>query len=182
MIHTIHFLCPVMPNTVNQLQERCFSAIANGATQINLHMSSSGGDITSGFTGYNFLKTLPIPVTTFNISNIDSIANVIFLAGSERNANNRARFLLHPFQWGLGGIQTVDHERMREWVSSLDHDLERFIDIFKSEVGDHDWREMIKSSKIINPADALSYGIINHINDALVPNPNGTPTIWWVTG
>ncbi|MEQ4988013.1 ATP-dependent Clp protease proteolytic subunit [Proteus sp. fly-1089] len=178
MIHTIHYLCPVTPNSVSQLQEKCLVAIANGATQLNIHISSSGGDITSGFTAYNFIKSLQIPVTTHNISNVDSIANIIFLAGSNRLANSNARFLLHPFQWGIGGLQTVDHERMREWVSSLDHDLDRFINIFNTEASENNWRDMIKSSTILNPEIALNLNVISGVSDATIANAN---TTWWVT-
>ncbi|QIP21309.1 Clp protease [Enterobacter kobei] len=175
MIHTVHFLCPVNPSTVSLLQNNILSAIAQGATRINLHISSSGGDVTSGFTAYNFIKTLPIPVYCFNISNIDSIANAIFLAGIKRFANHGARFLLHPFQWNFGGMQSVDHERMREWVSSLDHDLDRLVSIFNEETVSAgqftDWRELIRTSSILNPERAATLGLIEGIQEASIESP-----------
>ena len=181
MIHTVHFLCPVNPSTVSLLQNNILSAIAQGATRINLHISSSGGDVTSGFTAYNFIKTLPIPVYCFNISNIDSIANAIFLAGIKRFANHGARFLLHPFQWNFGGMQSVDHERMREWVSSLDHDLDRLVSIFNEETVSAgqftDWRELIRTSSILNPERAATLGLIEGIQEARIVEPNAT---WWI--
>lgn len=181
MIHTAHFLCPVNPSTVSHLQNSCLSALSQGATQINLHISSSGGDVTSGFTAYNFIKTLPIPVHCFNISNIDSIANAIFLAGSRRFSNHGARFLLHPFQWNVGGLQSVDHERMREWVSSLDNDLDRLVALFNEETTAaaelSDWRELIRTSSILTPERALALGIIEGISEATIANPEA---IWWI--
>ncbi|MGU0056679.1 ATP-dependent Clp protease proteolytic subunit [Enterobacter hormaechei] len=58
---------PSYQNTISQLQDRCLTAIANGATEIKIHISSQGGDIAAGFTAYNFLKSLPVNVTTHNI-------------------------------------------------------------------------------------------------------------------
>ncbi|EML2066015.1 ATP-dependent Clp protease proteolytic subunit [Enterobacter hormaechei] len=181
MIHTVHFLCPVNSSTVSILQNNMLSAISQGATQINLHISSSGGDVTAGFTAYNLIKTLGVPVHCFNISNIDSIANAIFLAGSRRFANHGARFLLHPFQWNFGGMQSVDHERMREWVSSLDHDLDRLVSLFNEETAAAgeltDWRELIRTSTILNPERATALGLIEGIQEASIVNPNAT---WWI--
>lgn len=181
MIHTVHFICPVTQSTISTLQSNLLSAIAQGASQINLHISSSGGDVSSGFTAYHFMKSLPVPIHCYNISNIDSIANVIFLAGSRRFSNRRARFLLHPFQWQFGGMTSVDHERMREWVSSLDHDLDRLVALFANETdGDDpaaDWREMIWTSAILSSEKALRLGIIEGIEEASIVETNAT---WWV--
>ena len=96
MLHTIHFLCPVNTATVGQLQNHCLTALSQGATELNIHISSQGGETAAGFTAYNFLKSLPVTVRTHNISNVESIANIVFLAGSERFANPLSRFLLHP--------------------------------------------------------------------------------------
>jgi ATP-dependent protease ClpP protease subunit len=182
MIHTVCFLCSVNVNTISALQNSCLSAISAGATQINLHISSQGGDVASGFTGYNFIKSLPVSVNCYNISNVDSIANVIFLAGNRRFANHGSRFLLHPFQWQFGGAQSVDHERMREWMFSLDYDLDRLVSVFNEETINAselmDWKQLIKTSTIINPERAISLGIINNIEDAIIRDSNFT---WWIT-
>ncbi|WP_208951773.1 ATP-dependent Clp protease proteolytic subunit [Rahnella sp. ChDrAdgB13] len=182
MIHTIHFLCPVNASTVSILQAHCLQALVKGAESINLHISSSGGEVTSGFTAYNFIKTLPIPVNTFNISNIDSIANAIFLAGTQRFANSGSRFLLHPFQWNFGGMQSVDHERMREWVGSLDHDLARLVGIFDKETTNAeergDWNALIRESTILDPERAIALGLIERVEEATIRDANST---WWIT-
>ncbi|HHU9699852.1 TPA: ATP-dependent Clp protease proteolytic subunit, partial [Escherichia coli] len=113
MLHTIHFLCPVNTATVGQLQNHCLTALSQGATELNIHISSQGGETAAGFTAYNFLKSLPVTVRTHNISNVESIANIVFLAGSERFANPLSRFLLHPLLWGFAS-PAADHARLRE--------------------------------------------------------------------
>lgn len=89
--------------------------------------------------------------------------------------------MLHPFQWNFGGMQSVDHERMREWVSSLDHDLDRLVSIFNEETVSAgqftDWRELIRTSSILNPERAATLGLIEGIQEASIVEPNAT---WWI--
>lgn len=179
---TVHFLCPVNVSTVSHLQDQCLKAIGNGATKINLHLSSSGGDTLAGFTAYNFLKSLPIPLVTHNLSNIESIANVIFLAGSERFSNQHARFLFHPLHWGLGGAPTVDHGRLAEWSKCLDDDLKRFVNIFELETQSGRSRvscsDLIETATIVTPEDAARFGITHGTKAATL---EGSTYNWWVT-
>lgn len=177
MLHTIHYLCPVNTTTVGQLQNHCLSALTQGATEINIHISSQGGETAAGFTAYNFLKSLPVTLRTHNISNIESIANVIFLAGSERFANPISRFLLHPLLWGFGS-PTADHARLREYGKCLDNDLDRFVQVFNIEVGtSFEWSTLVANSTILNADQALEHGIVNAKQPAALASGGVN---WWV--
>lgn len=177
MLHTIHFLCPVNTATVGQLQNHCLTALSQGATELNIHISSQGGETAAGFTAYNFLKSLPVTVRTHNISNVESIANIVFLAGSERFANQLSRFLLHPLLWGFA-TPAADHARLREYGKCLDNDLDRFVETFNIDIGTHiGWASLIADSTILDANKALEHGIINSIKTArLVSNQAN----WWV--
>lgn len=178
MLHTIHFLCPVNTATVGQLQGHCLSAIAQGgATEINIHMSSQGGETSAGFTAYNFLKSLPVTLRTHNIGNVESIANVIFLAGSERFPNPISRFLLHPLLWGFGS-PSADHARLREYGKCLDNDLDRFVQVFNAEIGtSSEWSSLVSDSTIMDSEKALEHGIINSVIPAKLESGGFN---WWV--
>nr|WP_272537527.1 MULTISPECIES: ATP-dependent Clp protease proteolytic subunit [unclassified Providencia] len=177
MLHTIHFICPVTTNSVSQLQNHCLAALSQGATEINIHISSRGGETDCGFAAYSFLKSLPIKVRTHNISNVESIANIIFLAGSERTANPESRFLIHPLAWSFSG--QVDHYRLRELVKCLDNDLNRFVNIFLDEVShDIDWFSTIEKSTVFTTEDAMNCGIVN-IKKIAKLQPNGVN--WYVS-
>lgn len=179
MLHTVHFLCPVNVSTVSVLQDQCLKALANGATSINLHISSSGGETTAGFTAYNFLKSLPVPITTHNISNVESIANVIFMAGSVRKANPLSRFLLHPLHWGFNG--QVDHSRLTEWSACLNDDFKRFTDILELEtngIKTHaEWGDIITSATVASPESAITMGMATEIAPATLAE---SAMNWWV--
>ncbi|WP_217548797.1 ATP-dependent Clp protease proteolytic subunit [Pantoea sp. GbtcB22] len=181
MLHTINFSASVNQSTVSGLISNCFNAINQGALELSIHMSSPGGDLVSGFTAYHFLKSLPIPVHTHNLSNIESIANIIFLAGEKRTGTSGCRFLFHPFHWGLIGT-SVDHTRVSEWSASLDSDLERYIDILQAQTNglkDRDeWKKVISTASIANASTGVEWGMISAIEDAKIPLAPGT--YWWV--
>lgn len=178
MLHTIHFFSPVTTASVIQLQNCCLGALQQEATELNIHISSQGGDTAAGFTAYNFLKSLPVTVRTHNISNVESIANVIFLAGSERFSNPISRFLLHPLHWGFGS-PSADHSRLREYGKCLDNDLERFIEIFTVEIGgESDWMDLINDATILNANQAIEHGVTHKTSQAQIASGGIN---WWVT-
>ncbi|MGR2662496.1 ATP-dependent Clp protease proteolytic subunit [Chromobacterium haemolyticum] len=179
--HTVHFLCPVNQSTISWLQDRCLTAIHSGATSIDLHLSSSGGDLIAGFTAYHFLKSLPVPVRTHNLSNVESIANVIFLAGKERYANPGSRFLFHPLHWSFPA-PLADHARVSEWTKCLDNDFERFVEIFNLATnlgnGMADCGDLIRSATIADSVMAENCGITHGTRTASLV---GSAMNWWVT-
>lgn len=64
-------------------------------------ISSPGGEVDAGVALYYFLKALPIKIIMHNIGSIDSIANVIFVAGEKRYAAPHTTFLFHGVTWFL---------------------------------------------------------------------------------
>ncbi|HEU5436794.1 MAG TPA: ATP-dependent Clp protease proteolytic subunit, partial [Telluria sp.] len=121
-LHIVHFIGPINHNTACTIRNLCLQAVQSGASSIELHLSSEGGNMTAGFALYFFLKSLPIPLITHNVGSIESIAVVIFLAGQKRYACPGTRFLVHPLNWGFGNLVAADHARVTEWRECLDFD------------------------------------------------------------
>jgi hypothetical protein len=92
-LHIVHFIGPINHNSACSVRNLCLQALQSGASEIELHMSTEGGNMTAGFALYFFLKSLPIPLTTFNIGSVESVGVVIFLAGAKRYACPGTRFL-----------------------------------------------------------------------------------------
>src|SRR5690554_2608812 len=93
----VNFHGPITELSSRNLMTLCESAIRSApqADHIYIILSSTGGTVYSGIAVYNFIKALPVKVTTHNVSRVDSIANVVFLAGDERFAAPNASFLFH---------------------------------------------------------------------------------------
>lgn len=101
----VKYVMNVCSNIINQVKPKSLYFL----------ISSNGGDVDPGIALYNFLKSLPLKVVMHNIGSIDSIANVVFLAGKERYASKHTSFLFHgvnlttkqPVQLGLNQLNEV---------------------------------------------------------------------------
>src|SRR5476651_72764 len=127
--HIVHFHCQIDQSTTERFRDCCLEAMDQGASSLLLNLSTTGGSTNFGFTLYTFLKSLPVPISAFNAGNIESMGVVMFLAASERVAAPYSRFLIHPMTWYFSQ-NSVDHSRLREYLSSLNNDLERYVRIF----------------------------------------------------
>jgi len=63
--------------------------------------SSGGGNVEPGIALYNFLRALPVELIMHNTGNIDSIANVVFMAADTRYAATHSSFLFHGVNWNF---------------------------------------------------------------------------------
>src|SRR5258708_6267508 len=74
--------------------------------------SSPGGSAAAGITLYNFLKALPVEISMHNTGSVDSVATVIFMAGSKRYACQHSRFLFHGVSMPFWKDQMVNAAQM----------------------------------------------------------------------
>lgn len=94
--HVIYFTGNINAPSVGAFQGSCLQALHQGATQLVVHISTEGGSTTYGFTMYNFIRSLPVPVHMHNIGSVESMGNVVFLAADQRSASPNSRFIFHP--------------------------------------------------------------------------------------
>jgi ATP-dependent protease ClpP protease subunit len=57
--------------------------------------AAPSGRVMNGINIYNVLRGLPAKVVFHNVGNVDSIGNVLFLAGDERYACPHSTFMFH---------------------------------------------------------------------------------------
>src|SRR5579859_4221344 len=95
----VAFLQDVQPPQANALINVLNDVMKQSPKTLCLIMSTNGGSIDLGFLLYNILRALPTKVITHNIGNVNSIGNVLFLAGEKRVANANATFLFHGASW-----------------------------------------------------------------------------------
>ena len=136
-------------------------------SNLRLLLSSEGGDLIAGFTAYNFLRSLPIPVETINMGSVESIAVVLYLAGEKRTALSGTKFLIHNF-FGSFPSSQVDYLRLAERSSSLTFDLERYVQIFQDrtqgcEVPIDVRKHLDSGALVISAEEATSVGIVHNV-------------------
>jgi ATP-dependent Clp protease protease subunit len=182
-LHIVHFIGPINHGSACTVRNLCLQALQSGATAIELHMSTEGGNMTAGFALYFFLKSLPLPLTTHNVGSVESVGVVIFLAGHTRYACPGTRFLVHPLHWGFGNLVAADHSRVSEWRECLDFDAERYAAIFDeatkgARLQDDIRTHLFGKARIFDADQALAAGIIDEAVQARLPAA-GETSHWW---
>ena len=167
----IHFHCPIDQGTTERFRDRCLQAIDEGAASLLLNLSTIGGSTHLGFSIYSFLKSLPVTITAVNAGNIESMGIVMYLAASERIAVPHSRFLIHPMTWHFSQ-SAVDHSRLREYLSSLNNDLERYARIFELETAQAERKLDIihclsAEEKVVPAYDSLACGIAHRLEQVV---------------
>lgn len=170
--HIIHFTASINSTSAGELIEKCSLAAQKGASEIVIKIATMGGECSYGFSLYNFLITLPVPVHTHNLGTVESMGNVIFLAGERRTACKHSKFLFHPFHWNLHG--SVDHARMSEYAMSLDYDLELYSRIVEERTqgakAPLDVSQcLIAAPRILDPGQAQGAGLIHKVDELPMP-------------
>ncbi|MDH4653621.1 ATP-dependent Clp protease proteolytic subunit [Pseudomonas sp. BN606] len=170
--HVVHFTAPINSHTCGQLIDKCTQAIQQGADELVIKIATMGGECSYGFSIYNFLIALPVPVKTHNLGTVESMGNIIFLAGEHRTACHYSKFLFHPFHWTLNGA--VDHARMSEYAMSLDYDLQLYVSIVdertRGAASPLNVLECLTASpKILDAQDALDAGLIHAVDGLEMP-------------
>ncbi len=154
-----------------------FADCANqGVQKVYLMLSTSGGNVMNGINLYNAMRAMPFELTIHNVGNVNSVGNVIFLAGEHRYACPHSTFMFHGVHWTFeAGSQNV--RSLWEVLASLLADEERMGNIIAE-------RTNLKAESIVglfaeaqtkDATYAVSSGIIHGIRD--VDIPQGSPLV-----
>lgn len=166
----LSFVRPVNLDTANALLGACNQAVTNGATEIYILMSSEGGQLEPAFAIYNQLMGLPVTLTTHNIGSVNSVANVIFLAGNKRLAVPSATFLFHGTYWnfGQGGIS---RKQIAESLASLEADEKRmkYIIVSRTGLSRREINRLMNAGMTKDAIFAVQKGVIHDIADLSLP-------------
>jgi ATP-dependent Clp protease, protease subunit len=144
---------------------------SNAGDEIYLLISSGGGNVFEGMSIAAYMKSLPVKVITHNMGQIDSIAGVIFAAGSTRYANRNSSFLFHGVSMHYSNNDFIESQlesqylgvkRMRESIASA------FATYSGLSLTDTQTL-MISGDTILSSQEALDKVIIHEIRDAAIP-------------
>lgn len=179
--HAIYFMRPIVPETLAGFQNCALNALVNGATKITVYISSEGGNNDQGFAMYHFIRSLPATVSTHCIGNVESMAIIAFLAGERRLVTPEAKIKIHPMHWGFAA-GSVDHDRLAEFVDSLDFDASRYTKIYEERTKGAREPALVKEhlggrAKLLTAHQAVAAGIATDVVEAKLP---ANVHRWWV--
>ncbi|GBD98204.1 ATP-dependent Clp protease proteolytic subunit 1 [bacterium BMS3Abin07] len=169
----INFFDGIDQTKVNKFIQFTVDAInQHNPTEIYYLISSNGGDVDSGFTLYNFLVSLQgkMTITMHNTGTIDSMANVIFLAGQKRYAAPNASFLYHGIvmNFNAGGYgRTI----LKEHLSRLDGMEKRMAETISknSKLTKEELKKFFQQGEGKDVEFALSKDVIHEIKIPSIP-------------
>lgn len=134
-------------------------------------LASQGGDMDSGIAFYNFLKALPVKITMHNIGSIDSIANVIFIAGDNRYASPGTTFLFHGVNINFPSNTPLSISQINEIKDRIDQNHEKIAQIIceSTKLEEKEIKKLFLEGKTKDTDFALERNIINKILPPQIP-------------
>lgn len=156
-------------NSIKALMNAVEQKLREGATKFVLLISSGGGNVFAGVTGYNFLKGIPAEVETHNFGSAVSIALVLFCAGKKRLSVPHATFLLHGVQANFPQGAGLEEKQVEERLKGLKLDMENIAGIIAANTGKSE-QEVMKAMlerTTLNPEEAVKFGLVHEIREPL---------------
>ena len=173
----VSFSAEINAQTTEALLGVC-ADLANKKTDVvYLMLSTPGGNVMSGLTIHNFLRSMPFKLITHNIGNVDSIGNVIFLAGEERYSCPNATFMFHGVGFDIMQPTRFEEKLLRERLTSLQADQKRIADVItqRTKITPDEAEKMFLEAVTRDPHYAKANGIVHDIREVKVPV--GTPVL-----
>jgi len=166
----ISFNALVDPTTSNALLGTIGGEVNNGVRKIYLMLSTPGGSTAHGITIYNTLRALPVELTTHNTGQVNSIGNVIYLAGEIRYACPVSSFMFHGVGFDIEKTR-LEEKHLVEKLDSLRSDQGLLTDIIdeRTDINAQEAGDLFLHMAFMNPQEAQSRGFVHEIRDPQVP-------------
>lgn len=152
--------------------QRVFNAGAVVTTgkvkRVHLLIHSTGGVISDGIALYNYLRRLPIELTTYCAGCIASAAVLVYLAGKTRKTSNGGIFVLHKAQIVPASATA---EGMRLASDSLLIEDARNESILREHVNlpQEKWEIQARGNLVVTAQEAVQFGLAHAIGDWAPP-------------
>lgn len=167
----LSFSSDVNPNTTQGLLSTIGNFVQRGTKHIHLLISSPGGQVSCGINIYNTLRALPITVSTYNTSNVDSIGNVIYLAGDHRYACPHSRFMFHGVGQQVAAGRRVEEKDLNEALKSIRSDQTLIANIIaeRSKIETKELLALFLEASFLTAQEAREKGIVQTVGKLSIP-------------
>lgn len=158
-------------DTATRLMAAITNALNAGVTEINVLISSPGGNVFDGMNVASLIKSSSANIIIHNVGQIDSIAGVIFAAGNVRRSNLTSTFLFHGVMANFSGPSSLTEAQLEERLATLKRDRENIAKNISQYAGVNidTVNDLMKAGSIITAQDALQIGLVQEICDAQIP-------------
>ena len=174
----LSFSSEVSQQTTEALLGICADLVNKETETVHLLLSTPGGAVLNGINIYNVLRSMPFKLITHNVGGVNSIGNVVFLAGDERYAVPNATFMFHGVGFDITQPTRFEEKMLRERLDSVESDQRKIAAIIHDRASFPDEEEIASlflKAATKDPAYALERGIIHDIRQVQIPR--GAPFI-----
>lgn len=154
------------------LLRACAELAQKGAKEVHLLLSTPGGGVAQGITLYNMLRGFPFKLITHNVGAVNSIGNVVFLAGEERYACPNSTFMFHGVGFDTKAGVRIEEKFLLERLDSLRADQAQIGSIIEQRATFGDGAEiqdLFLQAATKDATWAKAKGIVHDIRDVKVP-------------
>ena len=140
-------------------------------TELHVLIACAGGLVDPGMAMYNFLRGIAVPVSTHNYGSVDSIASVIYCAGSRRVASPHCKFLLHGITWNVNQPTAATEHHLREYLGQIEAMKRNIASVFAEAMGkpQAEVESDLTKSITLTAEEAIAYGLVHELKRELLP-------------
>lgn len=166
----LSFLARINPTTTQALLGATSQQMMKGFNEMHLLLSTGGGEVQPGLAAYNVLRALPIKIVTYNMGSVNSIGNVLFLAGDERYAARTSSFMFHGVGFDVERTR-FEEKDLNEKLDSLRNDQRLIADIIArhTKISAADVEQLFLRAAFIPSQEAVQKGLVDKVIDVKVP-------------
>jgi ATP-dependent Clp protease protease subunit len=169
--HCLIFSAAINQNSANSLIAYLIDLQLVGATRATIAISSPGGNVVNGISIYNTMLALSYDLTTHNVGNVDSIANIIFLGGKNRISNNNSTFMFHSVSFDGNANERLEEKNLLEKLDVIKSEHKRISSIIaaRSGLSQRTCINLFKKQATRDAAWAMKNGIANSVSEFKIP-------------
>jgi len=171
--HYLILTAEVTPASANTLIQYLGGLIAQAPDRVVIAMNQPGGNVVSGVTIYNAMIAMPYPIVTHNIGNVDSISNIIYLAGCERYACAPSTFMFHGVGFAGNANERLEENLLKAKLDTILSDHRRISGIFSTRtngaVSVRAGMLLFKEQRTRSAEWARDKGFVTDIRDFILP-------------
>jgi ATP-dependent Clp protease, protease subunit len=132
--------------------------------------STNGGDVSAGFVLYNFLRALPLKIVMHNVGSVDSIGNVIFMAGQERYVTPNGTFLIHRVK-STTNNDNAEVSYIHEKLSTIVTEEKKIKSVFmeRSRMPSDEFEARFAKGELQDADYAIKHGLADEIRELKLP-------------
>lgn len=167
----VSFISEISQVATESLLAVCANLANQGVQKVYLLLASPGGSVMAGIAAYNILRAMPFHLITHNVGNVNSIANVIFLAGKERYASPGATFMFHGVGFDTPAQMRFEQKMLRERLDGIIADEKKIGEVISTRTGipSDDVVKLFYEAVTKDTDYAKAHRIIDDVRDVQIP-------------